>query len=183
MFAHRAVTSGAVRSLTRPPVRSFHATSSAFVNVGDSLPDVELVENSPSNKVSIANELKGQKGLIIGVPAAFSPSCSATHIPGYIASNKLKDAGKVFVVSVNDPFVMKAWGEGLDPEKKSGIRFLGDPSGQFTNSLDLAFDAAAIFGHARSKRYAIVVEDGKVKEAHVEPDNTGVNVSAADKVL
>ena len=55
------------------------------------------------------------------------------------------------------------------------IRFLGDPSGQFTNSLDLAFDATAMFGHARSKRYAIVVEDGKVKEAHVESDNTGVN--------
>jgi hypothetical protein len=93
---------------------------------------------------------------------------------------------------------MKAWQESLDPDKKSGvssqpdptqcspstfthisnthqIRFLGDPLAEFTNALDLAFDATAIFGQARSKRYALVVENGKVKEAYVEPDNTGVN--------
>ena len=108
-----------------------------------------------------------------------------------MSSKKLKDAGNVFVVSVNDPFVMKAWQQSLDPDKKSGvriqtlnltefsnilqIRFLGDPLAEFTNALDLAFDATAIFGQPRSKRYAIVVEDGKVKEAYVEPDNTGVN--------
>lgn len=55
------------------------------------------------------------------------------------------------------------------------IRFLGDPSGTFTKDLDLTFDSAAVFGQDRSKRYALVVEDGKVKSAHVEPDNTGVN--------
>jgi len=162
--------------------RNFHTSAPAFVKVGDVIPNVELVEDSPGNKVSIANELKG-KGVIIGVPAAFSPACSATHVPGYMSSKKLKDAGNVFVVSVNDPFVMKAWQQSLDPDKKSGIRFLGDPLAEFTNALDLAFDATAIFGQPRSKRYAIVVEDGKVKEAYVEPDNTGVNVSAADKVL
>lgn len=57
----------------------------------------------------------------------------------------------------------------------SQIRFLGDPSGKFTETLDLTFDSAAIFGNNRSKRYALVVEDGKVKSAHVEPDNTGVD--------
>ena len=55
------------------------------------------------------------------------------------------------------------------------IRFLGDPSGQFTKDLDLSFESAAVFGQDRSKRYALVVEDGKVASAHVEPDNTGVN--------
>lgn len=55
------------------------------------------------------------------------------------------------------------------------VRFLGDPSGQFTKDLDLSFESAAVFGQDRSKRYALVVEDGKVKSAHVEPDNTGVN--------
>lgn len=55
------------------------------------------------------------------------------------------------------------------------IRFLGDPSGDFTSKLDLAFDATSIFGQPRSKRYALLIEDGKVKEAHIEPDNTGVN--------
>ncbi|KAH8725507.1 AhpC/TSA family protein [Phaeosphaeriaceae sp. PMI808] len=171
-------------SLTRSVVdrRLFHASTPAFVKVGDKLPDVELVENSPGNKVNIAKELTG-RGVIVGVPAAFSPACSESHVPGYINSKKLKDAGKVFVVSVNDPFVMKAWGKSLDPSGSSGIRFLGDPSLAFTKALDLSFDGASIFGGDRSKRYALVIEDGVVKEAHVEPDNTGLNVSAADKVL
>ncbi|KAI7566935.1 hypothetical protein KC346_g20871, partial [Hortaea werneckii] len=63
------------------------------------------------------------------------------------------------------------------------IRFLADPHATLTNALDLAFDSTAIFGQPRSKRYALVVEGGKVSEAHVEPDNTGVNVSTASKVL
>jgi len=179
MFATRRLP-----SLVRPAVtrRLFHASAPAFVSVGDKLPDVDLVEDSPGNKVNLAKELTG-KGLIIGVPAAFSPSCSESHVPGYINSPKLKDAGKVFVVSVNDPFVMKAWGKILDPSGSSGIRFLGDPSLSFTKALDLSFDGASIFGGDRSKRYALVIEDGAVKSAHVEPDNTGLNVSAADKVL
>ncbi|CAD0055793.1 unnamed protein product [Aureobasidium pullulans] len=117
-------------------------------------------------KVSIPKLLKG-KGLIIGVPAAFSPSCSESHIPGYINYKNLKDAGDVFVVSVNDPFVMKAWAHDLDADKKSGIRFLADPDCSFTKALDLDFDATPF----------------SVKEAHVEPDNTGMSVSVVDKVL
>ncbi|KAJ4375002.1 hypothetical protein N0V83_002081 [Neocucurbitaria cava] len=78
--------------------RLFHASAPAFVKVGDKLPDVDLVEGSPGNKVNLAKELTG-KGVII------APSCSENHIPGYINSAKLKAAGKVFVVSVNDPFV------------------------------------------------------------------------------
>lgn len=181
MFSvRRAPLARAVRAINRQ--QPFHSTSRAWVQVGDKLPDVELVENSPGNKVSLAKELTG-KGVVIGVPAAFSPACSESHIPGYINSAKLKDAGNVFVVSVNDPFVMKAWAQSLDPSGSSGIRFLGDPSVEFTKALDLSFDGAKIFGGDRSKRYALKIEDGVVKEVHVEPDNTGLNVSAADKVL
>jgi len=89
----------------------------------------------------------------------------------------------VFVVAVNDPFVTKAWGSTLDPTGESGIRFLGDPTASFTTALDLSFDGTAIFGGPRSKRYALEVEDGVVKSLHVEPDNTGLDVSAAEKVL
>lgn len=89
---------------------------------------------------------------------------------------------------------MKAWATSLDPDKKSGvsivcyvvdptrsltramqIRFLADPHAAFTSTLDLVFDGTAIFGQPRSKRYALIIEDGKVKQAFVEPDNTGVN--------
>ncbi|KAK4548836.1 hypothetical protein LTR36_008609 [Oleoguttula mirabilis] len=187
MFAARRLLSGVsgprvAHLLPLAQVSAFHATARPLVKVGDAVPDVELMENSPGNKVSIAQELKG-KGLIIGVPAAFSPSCSESHIPGYINFAGLKDAGQVFVVSVNDAFVMGAWGASLDADGKSGIRFLADPHAAFTNALDLAFDGTAIFGQPRSKRYALIIEDGKVKAAHVEPDNTGLDVSSVDKVL
>ncbi|CZS97947.1 related to peroxiredoxin 5, mitochondrial precursor [Rhynchosporium agropyri] len=163
--------------------RSFHASAASFIKVGDKLPNIDaLVENSPGNKVNLSEAIKG-KGLIIGVPAAFSPSCSNTHIPGYIKHQKLKSAGDVFVVAVNDPFVTKAWADNLDPTGSSGIRFLGDPTAKFTEALNLTFDGAAIFGGPRSKRYALEIEDGKVKALHVEPDNTGLDVSAAEKVL
>lgn len=70
---------------------------------------------------------------------------------------------------------MGAWGTSLDPTGKSGIRFLADPHGELTSALDLSFDGAAIFGNARSKRYALVVENGKITQTHVEPDNTGLD--------
>ena len=107
MFAARTrllVSSKHLASCTR----AFHAHSRALVQVGDAIPDIELMENSPGNKISISKHLaakSGGKGLIIGVPAAFSPSCSESHIPGYINHEALKDAGDVFVVSVNDAFV------------------------------------------------------------------------------
>ena len=80
-------------------------TSQPQVKVGDKIPSVELFEDSPGNKVDLSKELASGKGLIIGVPAAFSPGCSDHHIPGYMLSDKLAGAGKAFVVSVNDAFV------------------------------------------------------------------------------
>ncbi|KAI9654573.1 MAG: hypothetical protein M1831_005334 [Alyxoria varia] len=154
-----------------------------MVKVGDPIPDVELAEGSPGNKVNLRETLSNGKGVIVGVPAAFSPGCSNTHIPGYINAANLSDAGEVYVVSVNDAFVMKAWGTGLDPTGKSKIHFVADPSGAFTKEWDVDFDASALLGNYRSKRYAVKVDGGKVVSVHVEPDNTSVNVSAADKVL
>ncbi|OTA80247.1 hypothetical protein M434DRAFT_401851 [Hypoxylon sp. CO27-5] len=165
-------------------VRHFHASRPVFVKVGEAIPDLEVLqEGSPGNKVNLAKELAGAKGVVVGVPAAFSGACSQKHVPSYIQHPKLKEAGKVFVVAVNDAFVMKAWADQLDPSHKSGIRFLADPAGEFTKALDLGFEAPALFGDTRAKRYALVVENGKVKSVHVEPDNTGTDVSMADKVL
>ncbi|XXH01395.1 translation machinery-associated protein 16 [Hypoxylon texense] len=162
--------------------RAFHATPRALVRVGDPVPDLDaLHEGSPGNKVNLARELGS--GVIVGVPAAFSGACSQKHVPSYIQHPKLRDAGKVFVVAVNDAFVMKAWADQLDPTHESGIRFLADPSGEFTKALDLGFEAPAIFGDVRAKRYALVIEDGKVKSVYVEPDNTGTTITMADKVL
>ncbi|ROW15644.1 hypothetical protein VPNG_02078 [Cytospora leucostoma] len=164
--------------------RGFHSTRPAFVNVGDAIPNLEvLTEGSPANKLNLRKEFSADKGLIIGVPGAFSPGCSQKHIPSYLNHPGLKDAGKVFVVAVNDPFVVKAWGETLDPSGTLGVRFIADATGEFTNALDLSFDATKVFGNHRSKRYALVVEDGKVKSVHVEPDSTGTNESLAEHVI
>ena len=112
---------------------------------------------------------------MIGVPAAFSPGCSETHIPGYIARpDKLEEFGKkVYIIVVNDAFVTNAWAKTLETEK-AGITILGDADGTFVGKLDVAFDATPVLGNKRSKRFAIRTEDGKVTKVAVEPDNTGV---------
>ncbi|RFU78282.1 ring finger [Trichoderma arundinaceum] len=166
-------------ALARPAAvaRGFHSTPRAFVKAGDEVPDFELFENSAASKVSLAEEFKKGNGYIVGVPGAFTGTCSSKHIPSYINHPNLKNAGQVFVVAVNDPFVMKAWADQLDPAGETGIRFVADPTAEFTKALDLGFDdAAAIFGGLRSKRYALKVEDGKVSAAFVEPDSTGTAV-------
>ncbi|KZZ96927.1 thioredoxin peroxidase/alkyl hydroperoxide reductase [Ascosphaera apis ARSEF 7405] len=154
---------------------------------GTPIPSVALHESSPGNKVDLAAELANKKGVIIGVPAAFSPACSSSHVPGFMNHPKVKDgsAGSVFVVAVNDAFVMKAWAESLDKDSSSGLRFLADPAGEFTSALhsSLLWDGRAIFGNDRSKRYVALVDNGKVTNAFVEPDNTGLDVSKAEKVL
>lgn len=86
------------------PRRMFHASPRVFIKAGEPIPDLEVLhEDSPGNKVNLARELGS--GVIIGVPAAFSGTCSQKHVPSYIQHPKLRDAGKVFVVSVNDAFV------------------------------------------------------------------------------
>lgn len=104
MFALKTLLTkpSATRAISRFPQRvHFHATPRPLVKAGDAIPDIDLLENSPGNKVSLAQQLAKGKGLIIGVPAAFSPSCSEKHIPAYVEYANLKDAGDVYVVSVN----------------------------------------------------------------------------------
>lgn len=104
--------------------RLFHGSVAARIQVGAAIPhSTALVEGSPGNKVDLAEELKSHsKALIIGVPGAFSGPCSSTHIPSYISHPQIRDAGQVYVISVNDAFVMKAWAEQLDPAKETGVR-------------------------------------------------------------
>ncbi|KAM0262499.1 hypothetical protein ACHAQJ_001753 [Trichoderma viride] len=163
-------------ALARPATvaRGFHSTPRAFIKAGDELPSLELFENSAASKVNLAEEFKKGNGYIVGVPGAFTGTCSSKHIPSYINHPDIKTAGQVFVVSVNDPFVMKAWADQLDPTGETGIRFVSDPTAEFTKALELSFDdAAPVLGGTRSKRYALKVENGKVTATFVEPDSTG----------
>ncbi|EMG47809.1 PRDX5 Peroxiredoxin-5 [Candida maltosa Xu316] len=158
-----------------------------YVAVGDKIPSTTVFEGAPNNEVNLADETASGKSIIIGVPGAFSTACSATHVPAYIRRIRAfndKNFHKLFIVSVNDAFVTKAWGDQLlDSVAGEQIRFIADPKGDFTKELDLLFDASKFFGNERSKRYALIVEDGQVVKSFVEPDNTSVNVSSAENVL
>lgn len=156
-----------------------------FVSSGTSIPSAPLYEGSPGNAVKLAKEVQG-KAIVLGVPGAFSPACSASHVPGYI--KQLPEFAKhgyqnLYVVAINDAFVTKAWGETLAPEGALNVRFLADPAGEFSLELGVLFDASKFFGNERSKRYALLVDGGKVTKSFVEPDSVSVDVSAAEKVL
>lgn len=166
--------------------RGFSGSAIRSLAVGDKIPNVPLYEGSPGNEVQLAEELAKKKALIVGVPGAFSPACSASHVPGYVQQlGQLSSKGidEVFVVAVNDPFVTKAWGNSIVGDKASPVKFLSDPRGEFSGAWDVLFDAAKVFGNKRSARYAALVENGQVTKTFVEPDNISINVSAADKVV
>ncbi|KAI9540836.1 Peroxiredoxin-5, mitochondrial [Dissostichus eleginoides] len=157
------------------------------IQVGESLPAVEVQEGEPGNKVSMDQLFKGKKGVLFAVPGAFTPGCSKTHLPGFVeqaADLKSKGMQEVACISVNDAFVMAAWGKEHGTDGK--IRMLADPTGAFTKAVDLLLDSDQIvqaLGNKRSKRYAMVVEDGVVKKINVEPDGTGLTCSLASNVL
>lgn len=172
--------------ITKTFVRAF-ATKRAMapIKVNDKLPSVELSEGNPGNKVNVAKLFEGvKKGVLFAVPGAFTPGCSKTHLPGYVENYEaLKSKGVELVacVSVNDPFVMEAWG---DAHKATGkIRMLADPAAEFTKAVEMTLDLSAALGNVRSKRYSLLVENGVVKQVNVEPDNTGLTCSLAPEIL
>ncbi|XP_050513861.1 peroxiredoxin-5, mitochondrial [Diabrotica virgifera virgifera] len=162
--------------------RLLHISSAKMVKVGDSIPSVDLFEDSPTNKVNLAQLSSGKKVILFAVPGAFTPGCSKTHLPGYVnKADDLKSQGvsEIVCVSVNDPFVMAAWGK---EHKTSGkVRMLADPSAALAKALDLSVDIAPL-GGTRSKRYSMVVENGKITSLQVEPDGTGLSCSLAEAI-
>ncbi|XP_013871891.1 peroxiredoxin-5, mitochondrial [Austrofundulus limnaeus] len=157
------------------------------IQVGESLPAVEVQEGEPGNKVMMDQLFKGKKGILFAVPGAFTPGCSKTHLPGFVQqAEDLRNKGiqEVACISVNDAFVMAAWGKEHGADGK--VRMLADPAGNFTKAVDLVLDSDKILqalGNKRSKRYAMLVEDGVVKKLSVEPDGTGLTCSLASNIL
>lgn len=167
-------------------IRGFKTTRPALFNAGDLIPKglPGLQENSPGNSVDIGEEVSKGKYIVIGLPAAFSPACSASHVPGYIkhlSELKAKGVKQVLVTTVNDSFVTSAWSKSLGTP--ADIRIIADTQGSFAKAGSHLFDSSKIFGNERSVRYATIVQDGKVVDEFVEPDKTGVDVSSAENVL
>ncbi|KAJ0004316.1 hypothetical protein NQD34_010530 [Periophthalmus magnuspinnatus] len=157
------------------------------IQVGAPLPAVEVQEGEPGNTVAMDKLFKGKKGILFAVPGAFTPGCSKTHLPGFVqqaAELKAKGIQEIACISVNDAFVMAAWGKDQGADGK--VRMLADPTGAFTKEVDLILDneqLVQILGNKRSKRYAMLVEDGIVKKINVEPDGTGLTCSLASSIL
>jgi peroxiredoxin len=162
------------------------------IKVGDQLPEARLSEymdvategcSLGPNKVMVHEQTKGKKIVIFAVPGAFTPTCSEQHAPGYInAAEQFKAKGidEIWCLSVNDPFVMGAWGRQLNAAGK--VRFIADGSGVFTKALGLEFDLTKGGLGVRSQRYSMLVEDGIVKTLNLE-DSGHLEVSNAEKML
>ncbi len=153
------------------------------LSVGDSLPSATLHENSPGNAIETAQVFAKGTHVLFGVPGAFTPGCSKTHLPGYVADfQKWKDKGvdSISCVAVNDAFVMGAWGQAHGAEGK--VRMLADPAGAFVKSMGLDVFAAGL-GGTRSKRFAMVVKDGTVTQLQVEPDGFGLTCSLSNSLI
>ena len=147
------------------------------IKVGDQLPDGKLSESIefdaacplPPKDVNVAEATKGKKVVIFALPGAFTPTCSAKHVPGYVSSiDKLKEkkVDEVWCVATNDGFVMAAWGR--DQKAIGKVRMLGDGSALWTKALGLELDLTARGMGVRSQRYSMLVEDGVVKSLNVE---------------
>ena len=163
-----------------------------MIQVGDKLPAgklqefVEVEGNGCSigpNTFDLAALTAGKKIALFALPGAFTPTCSAKHVPGYVANcDKLKAAGidEVWCVSVNDAYVMGAWGR--DQKTGGKVRMMADGSAEFTKSVGMTLDRTATGMGIRSVRYSMLVADGVVKTLNVEAPGK-FEVSDADTML
>ena len=155
------------------------------ITTGDSLPDTKLVkvtEGGP-DQVSAADYLKGRKVALFSVPGAFTPTCSAKHLPGFVekaAELKAKGIDEIVCTAVNDAFVMGAWAKNAGAT--DSVTMLADGNGDFAKALGLTMDASRFGMGLRSQRFSMLVKDGKVAELNVEEPGA-FKVSSADHLL
>lgn len=155
------------------------------IKPGDKLPAVEFtVKTADGNqKVSTDVVFAGRKVVLFGLPGAFTPTCNMNHLPGFLLAYddfKAKGVDTIACVSVNDVFVMKAWGE--DQKVGDDILLLADGSGNFTREIGLEMDANRFGMGTRSQRYSMIVKDGVVTELNVEAGGE-FRVSSAEYLL
>ena len=155
------------------------------IKVGDTVPSITLRQMTTDGikEVSTDELLGGKKVVLFALPGAFTPTCSSKHVPGFIENAEaLKGRGveAIACVSVNDAFVMDAWGRNLGVG--DSVLMLADGNADFTRAVDLMLDGSGIGFGLRSQRYAMIVDDGVVKHLAVE-DGTGLDVSAAERTL
>ncbi len=155
------------------------------IREGDALPDVTLTRMTANGPEQVSTgELFGKgRAVLFAVPGAFTPTCSAKHLPGFIAhadAIRAKGVDLVACVAVNDAFVMGAWGKAQGAD--GAVEMLADGNGEFARALGLEMDASGFGMGTRSQRFAMIIEDGVVKKLFVEAPGA-FEVSSAEHVL
>ncbi|KAJ2611861.1 peroxiredoxin type-2 [Coemansia sp. RSA 1365] len=165
------------------------------IKVGDVFPEVQL-KYIPYDKenpdacaapqiLNTKKDFAGKKVVVVGVPGAFTPTCSTQHIPAFVAKEaelKAKDVDLIVCVSGNDFFVMSAWGK--DMGVKNNIIMAGDANGDLGRATGLALDLAKVgLGSARLTRFAAIIDNGKVAHLAIEPDPSSVTVTGAENII
>lgn len=154
------------------------------VSTGDKIPEATLnvMGDKGPQAVTTSELFSGKKVVLFAVPGAFTPTCSAAHLPGFVVNaDKIKAKGvdSIICVSVNDAFVMDAWAKDKNAEE---LIMAGDGNGDFTEAMGLVLDGSGFGLGKRSQRYALIAEDGVITTLNVE-DGPGFDVSSADKIL
>jgi cytochrome c peroxidase len=154
---------------------------------GSALPEATFVQIGAEGpeQVTLSDKTAGRKVVIFAVPGAFTPTCHSAHVPSFIRTKDQFDSkgvDEIICVSVNDPFVMKAWGEATGAAV-AGITMLSDSQSAFTTAIGMNFDAPPVGMMARSKRYAMLVEDGKVTLLQEEEGPGVCDVSGGEGLL
>ena len=157
---------------------------SMAIGVGDQIPDVGLKIMGPKGPedISTSEIFGGKKVVLFAVPGAFTPTCTAAHLPGFVASaDKIKAKGvdSIVCVSVNDAFVMDAWGKSQNAEE---LMMVGDGNGEFSKAVGIEMDGTGFGLGMRSGRYSLIAEDGKVTVINLEKGG-GFEVSSAEQIL
>ena len=157
-----------------------------MIKVGDKVPSATLRTMGPEGPKAVTTDelfAPGKKIVVFALPGAFTPTCSAKHVPGFVAEAdkfKAKGVDAIACISVNDAFVMGAWGK--DQKAGDKVMMLGDGAAEFTNAMGLAMDLTKNGMGVRSQRYAMIVKDGKVDQLFIEKPGA-FEVSAAENVL
>ncbi|WP_299636881.1 peroxiredoxin [uncultured Ruegeria sp.] len=158
-----------------------------MISTGDTLPEATLIQmgaNGPE-EVRISDKTKGRKVVIFAVPGAYTGTCTTAHVPSFIRTKKQfddKSVDEIMCLSVNDPFVMQAWGESTGATA-AGLTMVSDAASEFTKAIGMDFDAPPVGLFARSKRYAMLVEDGKVTALNLEENPGACEISAGEGLL